>query len=584
MAVEIRILSGARQGERLLLEGRELRVGCDRNCEVLFDVARDPAISGRSAVIHLSDDGWYLHATGGQVWVNQQPVARSTRLRSGDIVRMSESGPDFSFGIVAAAAPWWTGPVDVPGHGGVFSGAAAAADATQPAGKGDRHLLPERPAGCSAQKVPVPFSSSAQPSPLPPGTAASVHAAVEPQAAVGNNSISSAAPTIAAETGQQFARPAARPASDGWRWAVWLLAGTAAVIVLLIVMRAISPPTIVVNVGQPNLPATSPVSSPRLGNSAPEAPVSLPGSAATEDQKQVADSGGNSEPAAGKGRGGEPEKPVAAAKPAEPAVPEPPKKDRDAELRTKLDGAVFMIEVEKGAGASRSAWPFATCVAVGDKVLLTTAREAAKLAEWRQQKTFDKIWVTRQSAGVKEEVEDIRVAADYAAVPESTDDWIYVNLGLLTVRNKLPAVASLASPEELAKLKLGTSVACFGFSPAAKVITEEDAYKPLLTRGQVLRIAVSNLPGQPWRLHVQAELPPNLYGSPVVNSDGKLVGLYAEKEASPVGAAGAAAGLNDMHLITLINPTAIDQALRDPSGKAWVQPAVPPTPKTHDGR
>ena len=28
---------GRRQGERLLLEGRELRVGCDRNCEVLFD-------------------------------------------------------------------------------------------------------------------------------------------------------------------------------------------------------------------------------------------------------------------------------------------------------------------------------------------------------------------------------------------------------------------------------------------------------------------------------------------------------------------------------------------------------------------
>ena len=55
------------------------------------------------------------------------------------------------------------------------------------------------------------------------------------------------------------------------------------------------------------------------------------------------------------------------------------------------------------------------------------------------------------------------------------------------MRSKLPAVASLASPEELAKLKLGTSVA-FSVSPAAKVITEEDAYKPLLTRGQVLRI------------------------------------------------------------------------------------------------
>jgi hypothetical protein len=147
MAVEIQILSGARQGERLVLEGRELRVGSDRNCEVFFDAARDPAVQGRSAVLHLRDDGWYLHSTGGQVWVNQQPVARSTRLRSGDIVRMSESGPDFSFGIPAAAAPWWTGPVDVP--------------VRSEAGKGDRHLLPERPSGCFAQKVPVPFFPAA---------------------------------------------------------------------------------------------------------------------------------------------------------------------------------------------------------------------------------------------------------------------------------------------------------------------------------------------------------------------------------------------------------------------------------------
>ena len=340
------------------------------------------------------------------------------------------------------------------------------------------------------------------------GDAASVRAVVEPQAAAGNKSASNAAATTTAEVGSPFARPAGRPAGDGWRWAVRLLAGTAAVIVLLIAMvRSPRPRLWVTSVNQ-TFPATSALSSPRLGNSMPAAPVPLPGPAAAENQKQVADSGGNSQPAAGKGSGGEPEKPVPAAKAAEPAVTEPPvaeppAKDRDAELRAKLDGAVFTIEVEKGAGASRSSWPFATCVAVGDKVLLTTAHEAAQLAEWRQQKTFDKIWVTRRSAGVKEEVEDIRVAADYAAAPETTDDWIYVNLGLLTVRNKLPAVASLALPEELAKLKLGTSVACFGFSPAAKVITEEDAYKPLLSARRGAPHRRSNLPGQPWRLGLQ---------------------------------------------------------------------------------
>ncbi len=32
-------------------------------------------------------------------------------------------------------------------------------DAPEEGGKGDRHLLPERPSGCCAQKVPVPFSA-----------------------------------------------------------------------------------------------------------------------------------------------------------------------------------------------------------------------------------------------------------------------------------------------------------------------------------------------------------------------------------------------------------------------------------------
>jgi hypothetical protein len=200
------------------------------------------------------------------------------------------------------------------------------------------------------------------------------------------------------------------------------------------------------------------------------------------------------------------------------------------------------------------------------------------LAQWRQQ--HFKVWVTRQSAGFKEEVEDVRVAGDYAAVPETSDDWIYVNLGLLTVGKKLPKAAALASPEELAKLKGGSALACFGFSHHGEMVADEDKFEPRLARLRVFLITRANLPGQPRLLHVHAELPQNLYGSAVVNSEGKLVGLYAEAAAPPGGAAGAVAGVKDMHYLTLISPTAIEQALRDPGGKAW----VPPAPKTHDGR
>lgn len=105
MAVEIHILSGARQGERIALDANEFRVGADPGCEVFFDPQRDPAAKGRSVVFRLTEEGWFVRRTGGgEVLVNQQPVVGMTRVRSGDVVRMSELGPDFSFTILARGA------------------------------------------------------------------------------------------------------------------------------------------------------------------------------------------------------------------------------------------------------------------------------------------------------------------------------------------------------------------------------------------------------------------------------------------------------------------------------------------------
>jgi hypothetical protein len=50
------------------------------------------------------EDGWYIARATGEILVNQQTVVGPTRIRSGDVVRMSESGPDFSFSIVSGAA------------------------------------------------------------------------------------------------------------------------------------------------------------------------------------------------------------------------------------------------------------------------------------------------------------------------------------------------------------------------------------------------------------------------------------------------------------------------------------------------
>ena len=52
-----------------------------------------------------------------------------------------------------------------------FEGRPAAAAGVR--GKGDRHLLPERPSGCFAQKVPVPFSRRRRSTPRLPDEPAS---------------------------------------------------------------------------------------------------------------------------------------------------------------------------------------------------------------------------------------------------------------------------------------------------------------------------------------------------------------------------------------------------------------------------
>jgi hypothetical protein len=105
MSAEISILSGARQGERVVLDSTNFRVGTNTDCAVVFDPRLDQGAANRSASFRLMEDGWYIVHNTGAILVNHQAVTGPTRLRSGDVVRMSESGPDFSFKIVADATP-----------------------------------------------------------------------------------------------------------------------------------------------------------------------------------------------------------------------------------------------------------------------------------------------------------------------------------------------------------------------------------------------------------------------------------------------------------------------------------------------
>jgi hypothetical protein len=105
MAVDILILSGVRQGEQIVLDTTNFRVGTSPDCAVFFDPQLDPGAANRSASFCLMEDGWFIVHAMGEILVNHRAVAGPTRIRAGDVVRMSETGPDFSFNMSASAGP-----------------------------------------------------------------------------------------------------------------------------------------------------------------------------------------------------------------------------------------------------------------------------------------------------------------------------------------------------------------------------------------------------------------------------------------------------------------------------------------------
>ncbi len=102
MAVEIVIHSGERQGESLRFDAREIRVGDRPEFEVYFNPGTDEPARNQSAIFRLEPDGWKIHNTGvREVLVNEDLVTSSARIRSGDMIRMSPDGPDFSFSLLS---------------------------------------------------------------------------------------------------------------------------------------------------------------------------------------------------------------------------------------------------------------------------------------------------------------------------------------------------------------------------------------------------------------------------------------------------------------------------------------------------
>ena len=105
MAVKLTVLSGSMQGHVLETNKNIIRVGADNASELAFDVLSDPEIEGQQVRFDLLDDRWRLfNASTQPLFVNQDLVRDATGVRSGDLIRLSQDGPDVLFELIQSTS------------------------------------------------------------------------------------------------------------------------------------------------------------------------------------------------------------------------------------------------------------------------------------------------------------------------------------------------------------------------------------------------------------------------------------------------------------------------------------------------
>lgn len=506
MAVEIQILSGARQGERIELDQGEFRIGDGAYCEVVFNPNHDDAVRGRVAAIQCDDDGWSIRNVGrGDLLVNQDLVVGRARLRSGDVVRMSDRGPDFAFTI----------------------------DPIAPAAELTAATVPAAP---SSQAPAIGQASD------PLKTKSDESAEID---LLLDEATLTTGPTLAKppRLRRRFP-PAVGPIAAG------------AVIVALVFWglshRESSAPDVPPPQGAATVevaPSSPPAEQPRADHMA-AAPVA---------EKPETDA--TAAPAA----------PVAEPEAAAPPL-DPSKAEWDA-VEQQLQPAVYLLMVEQPDGGF--SYPFATATAVGPHVLLSSASVVAHLENDFQAKGFT-VWAKNATLDVKYRVVQFAVHKGWALTPQP-EKRIYFDLGVLRVDEELPQRAELATNDQRSAAGTALEVACIGVAHQGDAIRADDAVglrelTPRSTRGKILiTTRLDPDPNSPRLLHVKGTIPPNVYGSPIVNRQGRILAVYAE------AALVDASQPMPLHYAAVVEPELLAIAFGPDAAKVWQSP-LPPAP------
>ena len=245
----------------------------------------------------------------------------------------------------------------------------------------------------------------------------------------------------------------------------------------------------------------------------------------------------------------------------------------DAHYRVVKE-AVYLIEAQ----SSGNSWSLATCVAISDDTLLSTAKAACEMEWMRHQKEADdesaveyEFFVTHRASQTSLPIKDIRIFAPFA---EEQENWVYFDLAMLTVDGKLPRALTLASQDERRELvEPEHPVAVVAVGHDAQRIGKSFTGEPRLAVGEVYTVTqYDKSPGSPWAMYLKMDAPSNARGSPVINRQGHVVGVYSV-------AALPQDGLEfNLHCAPVVDPGLIDTWLTDQNEDIWTAPFVPDIP------
>ena len=202
--------------------------------------------------------------------------------------------------------------------------------------------------------------------------------------------------------------------------------------------------------------------------------------------------------------------------------------EAETPAESEVTAAVYLLVIEEPT--SGTLFPFAVAFAVRENLLLTSGAVVQELAKARDKgMTPLAMHCVSQS---QEEITSLYVKPDYVRLQDRPGEQIYNDLGAVQLSDGKRSVAPCAAAAT--PLEQGTPLRCVMPLFEAEPLTRFDSVTPTYHSAKIYMVTrrgdTTASPDLSARLlSLVGALPKNAYGSPIVNEQGQVVAVYVEK-------------------------------------------------------